>query len=36
MPSIYVWCQEGHFNMGGWSFVRDRIEASMRHAGVPY
>ncbi|AXW84836.1 2-oxoglutarate dehydrogenase E1 component [Anaplasma marginale] len=29
-----VWCQEEHFNMGGWSFVRDRIEESMRCAGI--
>lgn len=29
-----VWCQEEHFNMGGWSFVRDRIEESMRHASI--
>ncbi|MGN7678976.1 MAG: 2-oxoglutarate dehydrogenase E1 component [Anaplasma sp.] len=29
-----IWCQEEHFNMGGWSFVRDRIEESMRNAGT--
>lgn len=29
-----VWCQEEHRNMGGWSFVRDRIEESMVGAGM--
>ncbi|MGN7661621.1 MAG: 2-oxoglutarate dehydrogenase E1 component, partial [Anaplasma sp.] len=29
-----IWCQEEHFNMGGWSFVRDRIEESMRNVGI--
>ncbi|WP_410519510.1 2-oxoglutarate dehydrogenase E1 component [Candidatus Anaplasma sp. TIGMIC] len=27
-----VWCQEEHENMGGWQFVRHRIEESMQAA----
>ncbi|MCU7611421.1 2-oxoglutarate dehydrogenase E1 component [Anaplasma capra] len=29
-----TWCQEEHYNMGGWSFARDRVEESMRRAGI--
>ncbi|KJV66484.1 putative oxoglutarate dehydrogenase [Anaplasma phagocytophilum str. ApNP] len=29
-----IWCQEEHFNMGGWDFVRPRIEKSMKLANL--
>ena len=29
-----IWCQEEPANQGGWSFVRHRIEDSMRDAGI--